>query len=98
MLMLCQKKDKLRLLYSEVVYGCNCDGLEGPELGFIWAFKMAESDRHVLHVRRPLTYTNEMAYISPGWGGLWFSLLSQAQNYEYVVGRTLYSTLLGLNM
>ena len=25
------KKDKLRLAYSEVVYGCNYDGLEGPE-------------------------------------------------------------------
>ena len=29
------KKAKLRLASSEVVYGCNCDGLEGPELGFI---------------------------------------------------------------
>ena len=85
------KKDKLKLAYSEVVYGCNYD----PKLGFIWAFEMAGSDRHVLHVRRPFAYTNEMAYISPGWGGLWFSLLFQARNYEYAIGRTLYAARTG---
>jgi hypothetical protein len=48
------KKDKLRLAYSEVVYGCNYDDLEDPEWELM-GFEMAGSDRHVLHVRRPFT-------------------------------------------
>jgi hypothetical protein len=47
------KKDKLRLAYSEVVYGCNYNGVGGPRVGFYMGLEMAGSDRHVLHVRRP---------------------------------------------
>jgi hypothetical protein len=55
------KKGRLRLAYSEVVYGFNDDGWE-DQSGIDMDIEMAGPDRHVLHMS--IHYTNEMGITS----------------------------------